>query len=170
MPRSDGGARTNTKDDMAGCRWTAQTYPLFVAIPKDDVIPKFSSFGIFTGNFSDLELGDDLEMSRRIPRNLKMQKLPGDNVMKNEIVGIVSSFGITTNGGHRPLGGTNFSQPQQGDTGLSVPPGVSIPSAQPGDIILPTPLWVPILSSAPLGDTLSPPPSTRAIRGLRERW
>ena len=30
-------------------------YPLFVVIPKDDVIPEFSSFGILIGNFPDLE-------------------------------------------------------------------------------------------------------------------
>ena len=34
-------------------------YPLFVVIPKDDVIPKFSFFGIFTGNFPDLEISRD---------------------------------------------------------------------------------------------------------------
>ena len=37
-------------------RAIAFPYPLFVVIPKDDVIPKFSFSSIFTGNFSDLEL------------------------------------------------------------------------------------------------------------------
>ena len=33
---------------------SARCYPLFVVISKDDVMPKFSFFGIFTGNFSDI--------------------------------------------------------------------------------------------------------------------
>ena len=38
---------------------TETEYPLFVVIPKDDVIPKNSFFGIFTGNFPDLEISRD---------------------------------------------------------------------------------------------------------------
>ena len=34
-------------------------YPLFVVIPKDDVIPKFSFFGIFARKFSDLKISRD---------------------------------------------------------------------------------------------------------------
>ena len=40
-------------------RTTVGQYPLFVVIPKDDVIPKLSFFGIFTGNFPDLEISRD---------------------------------------------------------------------------------------------------------------
>ena len=68
-----------------GVRSRPAGYPLFVVIPKDDVIPEFSFLGTLTGNFSDLELSDSLEMSRRIPRNFEIRKLPRKNAEKGKL-------------------------------------------------------------------------------------
>ena len=59
-------------------------YPLLVVIPKDNAIPKPPFPGIFTRKLSDLALGDDLEMSRRIPRNFEIRKIPRKNAEKRK--------------------------------------------------------------------------------------
>ena len=74
-------------------------YPLFVVIPKDDVIPKFSFFGIFTGNFSDLKISRDSTDVSGSSQNSRSEKFLV-KMPKNENFGITSSFGITTNRGY----------------------------------------------------------------------
>ena len=69
-------------------------YPLFVVIPKDNAVPKFSVFGILAGKFRILNFHvkawkchvESLEISRS-------EKLPGK---KAECFGITSSFEIST--------------------------------------------------------------------------
>ena len=39
-------------------------------------------FGIFTGNFLDLEFLDDLKLSRTIPIDLEIRQIPGKNAAK----------------------------------------------------------------------------------------
>ena len=58
------GDRNNTEDLMHDMPYYMKvrhvgSHPLFVVIPKDDVIPKLSFLGIFTGNFSDLKISRD---------------------------------------------------------------------------------------------------------------
>ena len=70
----------------------------YIVISKDDVIPKLSFFGIFTGNFwISRFLGILLDVSGS-SQNSRSENFPV-NMPKNENFGITSSFGITTNRG-----------------------------------------------------------------------